>query len=367
MLNYIAGKPLTALVTIGLLITVSIPFQIRIDDIRGESRIIEQSLYMPASVLKRVSLGYNEMLADIYWLRALQYFGSDNIPMSEKDPDVLFQYFDIITDLDPHFVNAYRFGGTFLSEPENLGLGRPDLGLELLDKGRENNPGNYMIPMEAAFINYIYIRDYHKAAELFEEASEKPGISDFRSAALRGMAASSLSRGGEIEHSLEVWKMIYNTTENEGRKRFALRNVKEIETKLLEEKLTAILQQYLDDGNPYPYSMDELLQRGYLTEVPRDNKGREFIVAPEIDAVRSITVAAGELKENARFYTSKAQRYRRLHGEYPPDFDELKEFVKEDGVFIEYRPHPFGEDYIYDPETGVVSYDESWFEGVEQQ
>src|SRR3990167_7813388 len=98
-----AIKPLIALVILAALVSVSIPFQIRIDDIRGRFRSVEGSLYISSSSLKKLSLGYNELLADIYWIRALQYFCSKK--PNEQNPDLLYHYFDIITDLDPKFVH----------------------------------------------------------------------------------------------------------------------------------------------------------------------------------------------------------------------------------------------------------------------
>src|SRR3990172_8086053 len=96
--------PVKWLILVLALIAISVPFQKGIDNLRGRFRSIEETLYFTSSALKRLSLGYKELLADIYWMRALQYF-------------------DILTDLDPKFVNAYRFGGTFLSEPPPFGLG----------------------------------------------------------------------------------------------------------------------------------------------------------------------------------------------------------------------------------------------------
>ena len=179
MLSTIAKGPVKWLILVFVLITISVPFQKGIDNLRGRFRSIEETLYFTSSTLKRLSLGYKELLADIYWMRALQYFGGRRF--KEKNPELLYHYFDILTDLDPRFVNAYRFGGTFLSEPPPFGLGDIEKGTMLFDKGRKNNPENYRIPLEEAFVYYFYTKDYDKVAELFNEASEKPSLSDVRS------------------------------------------------------------------------------------------------------------------------------------------------------------------------------------------
>jgi len=88
MLDKLAKKPLVGLVLISLLIAISVPIQKRIDLDRGKFRSIQQSLYLSSSSLKKVSLGYTEVLADIYWIRALQYFGGNK--QTEQNPELLY-------------------------------------------------------------------------------------------------------------------------------------------------------------------------------------------------------------------------------------------------------------------------------------
>jgi len=345
-----------------LLIIISIPIQNRIDRIRGNFSIIKQTLYLTSSSLKKLSLGYEQILSDIYWMRAIQYFGSSKVNFEDKDPDTLYKYFDIITDLDPKFVNAYRYGGTFLAEPFPAGLGMPELGIKLFDKGRNNNPSNFRLPLEEAFVYYLYLKDYDKAAKLFRESSNKPGLSDFRSASIRGMAATALNRGGKRDIAAQIWEYIYNTSENEGRRQYALQNLNELRAKDEEDKLTSVLKKYIKDKGTVPESMDELKESGYIKKIPKDYGGKDFIISKKLGVVRSSTLAKKELEENVRFYTAKAERYKKKYGHYPQKFNELKEFIINNSTFIEYRSNPMGEGYKYDPETGKVSYDKSFLE-----
>ena len=47
----------------------------QIDRVRGDEPLHEV-LYIPSpTVVKRMSLGYSGLLADIYWTRVVQYFG----------------------------------------------------------------------------------------------------------------------------------------------------------------------------------------------------------------------------------------------------------------------------------------------------
>src|ERR1700693_1209595 len=50
----------------------------KLDQLRTGSTV-EEVLYISSpSVLKRISLGYGGLLADVYWTRAVQYFGSQH-------------------------------------------------------------------------------------------------------------------------------------------------------------------------------------------------------------------------------------------------------------------------------------------------
>lgn len=335
-----------------ILIAVSIPFQIKIDGIRGKFRSVEESLYLSSSTLKKLSLGYYELLADVYWLRALQYFGSREL--DQQNPELLYHYFDIITDLDPKFVNAYRYGGTFLAEPPPFGLGEVRKGIELFDKGRANNPGNYRLPLEEAFIYYFYPKDYEKAAQLFREASEKPGVSPLRKASMKGMAASAHARGGNRELSKKIWEIIYDTSPSEGRRNFALRNIKEIDTMAIEDDLTEALKEYISVYGRLPSKTEELFTSGVLErEIPASPVGGKFIIAPGIKAVKNSVLSNRQIKQDLAFLNAKSQRFKSSYGEFPRNIEELKEYI-EFQTSGEFPAHPLGERYVLDPRTGKV-------------
>ena len=49
--------------------------------------VAQEALYLRSSkVLRRLSLGYTGLLADIYWTRAVQYFGQQHHAGSERFP-----------------------------------------------------------------------------------------------------------------------------------------------------------------------------------------------------------------------------------------------------------------------------------------
>jgi len=354
MLTNLFRSSIAGLVVVAVLIALSIPFQRGINSERGEFRSLTQVLYLSSSTLRRVSLGYEELLADIYWLRAIQYFGGKK--HAEKDPELLFHFFDIITDLDPKFVNAYRYGGTFLADIPPIGLGDIEKGVELFDKGRANNPDNYHLPLEEAFIFFMYTEDFERAAELFCEAADKPNLSAFRSASLKGMCALAHAKGGDRELSRSVWTYIYENTTNEGRKEFALRNLKELQTKDMEDMLTKALRIYVERHGVLPGSLEDLKTAKIMKKLPVEPFGGSFVITPKLMAVKSTTLAEDELYRAKDFLYMRAQKFKKFSGRLPRDLLELRSFIESSptGQWLE---HPYGEQYVYDPQTGLIEYD----------
>src|SRR2546428_10543131 len=88
--------------------------------LRGLDRLrshatLEEVLYIPSpKAIKRLSLGYDGLLADIYWTRAVQYFGNKHNAGAENF-NLLAPLLEITTTLDPHFFVAYEYGSNFLA------------------------------------------------------------------------------------------------------------------------------------------------------------------------------------------------------------------------------------------------------------
>ena len=287
MINKFFKNTFLCMLLIILLLIISIPFQKNIDEERSKFTTIEETIRFSPKILKIMALGFDEIVADIYWLRALQYFGNPDVPNKLKDSELLYRYFDIITELDPKFVNAYRFGGSFLAEPGPLGLNKFQKGSLIFDKGRENNPENFRLPLEQGFLYFMYSDDKKTASKLFIETSEKPGLSENRKASFKGMAASALSKGGEKELARQIWLDIFDNSLDKGRKDFALMNLNEMIDQDLEDKLTQYALLYENEYGSFPTSIDDLLKLKQVKKIPEDHKGNKFVIDLEMKRILS--------------------------------------------------------------------------------
>jgi tetratricopeptide (TPR) repeat protein len=125
-------------------------------------------------MLARAALSYDALVADVYWMRAIQHFGRERQGLGTGRYAQLHGLLDLATSLDPHFVIAYRFGALFRAEPRPGGAGRPDQGIALLEKGLRVDPRKWEYLLDIGFLYYWRYGDYEKAAAAFARAADIP-------------------------------------------------------------------------------------------------------------------------------------------------------------------------------------------------
>lgn len=169
-------------------------------------------LYMRSGeTLKRLALSYDALLADAYWIRAVQYFGRTRLDVrTGKSYDQLYPLLDITTTLDPQFNIAYRFGAVFLAEAYPDGPGQPAAAIALLKKGFTANPGRWQYLQDIGFVYYWWLHDYAAAAHWFEKARAVPGAPEW----LAPLAAVTLTKGGDRAGARTLWEQMRRTADH---------------------------------------------------------------------------------------------------------------------------------------------------------
>jgi hypothetical protein len=265
-----------ALIAIPLLFLAIVLLQTRIDAAtRTIAQEKEELLLRSGPLLKKLSLGYDSLLADIYWTRAVQYYGSRVGNKGEKF-ELLWPLLDITTTLDPKLMIAYRFGAIFLSEPA-LGARRADLAVELVKRGIVENPDDWVLDSDLGFLYYWHLKDFEKASAAYLEASKKPDAPIL----MKMMAAEVAAKGDSFPASLAIWTEIFNTAQNSAVKRNAFLHLQSLKA---EQDLLA-LDKYAEDYRKrtgrYPASVRELYESGVLSGIPIDPAGIPYIFGPD--------------------------------------------------------------------------------------
>jgi tetratricopeptide (TPR) repeat protein len=240
-----------------------------VDRARPDARL-QEILYVPSpKLLKRLSLGYDGLLADIYWTRVVQYFGGVH-RRGGGSYQLLWPLLNITTQLDPHLVPAYEFGGTFLCAKPPNGAGLPEKAIELIQHGIKNNPRDWHLYYDLAFIYYDQ-KDYRNSAEAFLHGSELPGAHPF----LKIMAAQMAEHGGDLNTARMMWSATYETTHDEMIRANAAAHLRAIQAEADVNTLEDLARQYRNRTGHFPESFSQMASVG-LRGIPLDPVGHPY-------------------------------------------------------------------------------------------
>jgi hypothetical protein len=234
------------------------------------------------AVAKRMVLDYAGVAADLYWIRALQYFGAERLspPEHRRDYSLLYPMLDLTTTLDPHFSIAYRFGAIFLGEEYPSGPGRPDLAIALLQKGIAVQPGRWQYLMDLGFVYYWHMHDYKAAAATFQRAFAIPGAPSW----LRPLAAVTLAEGGHRDASRALWQQLAQSDEPWLRDSAKLRLV-QLDAMDVIESLSARVQSFRAAHAAAAVTWEQLVAARLLPGIPLDSSGTPFVLDPSTGAI----------------------------------------------------------------------------------
>lgn len=243
-------------------------------DARREATSQERDdvLLRSGKLVKLVSLEYAPLASDIYWTRVVQYYGNKRVRGQAKQ-ELLWPLLDITTTLDPNLLIAYRFGAMFLSQAPPTGAGRPDLAVQLIQRGIQANPEYWRLYEDLGFVYYFDLKDYQKSSEAFREGSTKPGAQLW----MKVMAAKVAAEGESFETSMFLWKDIYNSAVDPAVKKNALMHLQLLKVKEDCKQLDLLAGEYAKRFGKRPTRMNELVQAGLLRGLPGDPLGFAYV------------------------------------------------------------------------------------------
>lgn len=243
----------------------------QVDKVRSGATL-EDILYVSSpNLVKRLSLGYDGLMADIYWTRAVQYFGSRHAAWAShyrQLPPLL----TITTTLDPHLAVAYEFGANFLSPRPPDGAGMPEEAVKLVEFGIHNNPDNWRLYYDLGFIYYMDLKDYARAEDAFVRGSKVPNAHPF----LKILGAQMAQHAGDTQMSRALWTTTYQTSQEKLIKGNAIAHLRALQVDDEVTALEQIIARYRETTGHNPTSWSELVDAHLLRETPRDVTGRPY-------------------------------------------------------------------------------------------
>jgi tetratricopeptide (TPR) repeat protein len=246
-----------------------------IDQLRPKSTI-EDVLYIDSpTMVKRASLGFNGLMACIYWTRTVQYFGHRHF-MREQSYNELAPLLEITTALDPHMFPAYEFGASFLAPQPPNGAGEPERAIKLMEYGIEHNPNDWHLYYDLGFIYYTELHDYAKASEVFARGSLVPDAHPF----MKVLAAQTAEHAGDLSTARMLWTATYQTSNEKSIRKNAQEHLRSIRVDEDVIKLQDAVDLFARTNGRLPSGMPELAAANLLPGLPADPEGVPYILTP---------------------------------------------------------------------------------------
>jgi tetratricopeptide (TPR) repeat protein len=216
-------------------------------------------------VIRVLSLGFDRLVADLFWLRTVYYIGDERSHLVGY-PDA-HRLAALVTDIDPYFTTAYVVMNSVLATLRDT----PDDAIALLEKGIEFNDGYWRLYFLQGFNYFFGKNDFERAAHHMQEAA---------------------MRGGPEYLPLLVTRLYVEAGNPDTAIAFIDARIREAESPKVRDELVerrrnlvisrdlarinrAIEQYRTAHGEPPP-DVASLVQAGYLPEEPVDPDGNEY-------------------------------------------------------------------------------------------
>jgi tetratricopeptide (TPR) repeat protein len=248
----------------------------RIDESRKGATLHEVLFISSPKTIKRMSLGYDGLMANIYWTRAVQYFGRQHAA-GTPEYKLLAPLLNITTALDPHLTVAYEFGSNFLGASPPLGAGQPEEAVKLVNFGIQNNPDDWHLYYNLGFIYYLELKDYKNAADAFRRGSQLPNTHPW----MKVLAARMSEHAGDLETARMMWTAAYQTSSEKEVKANAAAHLRAIDVDETVPVLESLVTKYKETAGRMPENFADLVQQKILRAIPLDPTGRPYKIMPD--------------------------------------------------------------------------------------
>jgi len=261
---------------------------------------VDEPVYLPrAEYLRPISLGWQNVLADILWFRTISYFGEHY--RSDRTYAWLAQMCDLVTDLDPRAEHVYRFAGFILPWE----AGQADAGIRLLEKGARQFPDSWTLEYFIGFQAYFFKNDYAEALKHLRRAMQLPGVHPSVSNLIAVLAAEQYGP----ETTLAFLSELERDVDSQDLRQLVRENMEEARLAADLQRLNTAVEAYQANTGHLPLTVEALVDAGLLPVVPADPFGGTYVIDQLSGAVRS---SSG--REPSRLHRSK-MREKAVRGE----------------------------------------------------
>lgn len=245
------------------------------------SRLDADERFVPHPAIARaLAFGFETVVADFYWLQAVQIVGGAQAHPSRHAP-LLGRLVDVATTLDPWMDHPYRFAAVWLTESvESVRLAN-----ELLRRGVSYHPRDWRNRFYLGFNHYFYLSENEAAAEALAGAVEVGGTPRYLRRLVARLRADTQGLGTA---ELFLRKLAQETEDPYARAEYE-KALDEIETERRARKLDAAREEFWRRHGRDLSRVEDLL-RGpdpVLRRLPREIHGWEWVIDPGTNRIVS--------------------------------------------------------------------------------
>ena len=242
-----------------------------IDEIRPRATISDVLFISNPKIVKRASLGFDGLMACIYWTRTVQYFGHRHF-LREHSYNELAPLLEITTTLDPNMIPAYEFGASFLAPRPPNGAGEPYRAIQLMEYGIQHNPNNWHLYYDLGFVYYTELKDYKKAGEVFAQGSKVPDAHPF----LKILAAQMAEHADDYATARMLWATTLESSHEATIRNNAIEHLRSLRVDEDVTELQAAVARFEQANGRLPISMWEVAAAEHLRGIPVDPEGNPY-------------------------------------------------------------------------------------------
>jgi len=261
------ARAIAAVVAAFLLLAGTVLIQHALD--RKQLRVLrsgeDEVVFPNASILKVLSLGHSNLVADYYWLKAIQYLG--NCLTLKAPPAQMYKYAQFVTDIDPQFFEAYYYPAAVMIADRLA----PAETILLLEKGRQHLPQAGELAFQLGFAYYYFEGDRQKAARNLKDAAV---LRDYPPYAM--LAARILAEGNNPDLSLSLLEELDKGYKLDKWGGSVAQMVAGFNQQKIIIRLNQLIEQFHAEKKRYPDGLPELVSAGLIKALPQDPLGGAF-------------------------------------------------------------------------------------------